>query len=271
MSYSLSSSNTSFMSAELKERMEYFDSIIQTKTKKDFEQLAIYELYSDIKTAYYKICGQINDSNKATDIWLTTVDKNTYSYIMDIFLSHYKESIIKPNDAERLALVLSDLKRSLKTRRWNQKMRYLRDASNQFVKTTIKYTGFSALVKFDYKEGDMTTLETMDVYDMFNAVSDVVSILCVNEQTYLVQTLQPNKVYETCEQINGKDVIVEADNITGKFNITAKGFQSKNPIVKEFSWKEQKTRSFIIVPTNKKVDKHSISSILNANKKHRSS
>jgi len=271
MSYSLTASSASFMPTELKERMAYFDSIIQTKTKKDFEQLAIYELYSGIKTAYYKICEQINDSEKATDIWLTSVDKNTFSYIMDIFLSHYKESIIKPNDAERLGLVLSDLNRSLKTRLWNQKMRYLREAASQFVKTTIKYTGFSALVKFDYKEGEMTSLDTMDVYDMFNVVSDVVSILCVNDQTYLVQTLQPKKVYEICEQLNEKDVMVEADNITGTFNMTTTGFQSKNPIVKEFSWKEQKNKCFVTVATNKKIEKYSVGEIITANKIHRSS
>lgn len=274
MSYSLSASSASFMPAELKERMSYFDSLIHTETKEHLEHLELMttnELFSNIKTKYHKICNQINQSEKSTEIWVASIEKNTFVYIMDMFLSHYKESIIKSNDSELLELVIQHLNKALKSRLWAQKFRYLREAASQFVNTTIKYTGFSALVKFDYKEGDMTSLDTMDVYDMFNVVSDVVSILCVNDQTYLIQTLQPKKVNEICNQINGKNLLVKTNDITGTFKLTTTGFKTYSPVVEEYNWREQKNKKIVMVATNKKIEKYDVSDIIRANKNYRNS
>jgi len=215
--------------------------------------------YIEFVSVFKEILDTISWSTPAMKLWNEDTQKNTCVFITRLLISHFKIPHYSPDNYDNLIHVLARLRIASKSKNWVDRIKYMRSACDIYMNNAIQYTGYNSVIYFEYMEGNVRHVEDNDVYDFLNENGqDVVSVIQVNLNTYLIMCLEPEKLTEYINNLNDKIIDIE----TGSINIETSVFKTKTfvfnnvtklPIKNDYSWKTRKHESYVIVPTQDKM------------------
>lgn len=258
---------------DLEQRLSKYDSQIPQDIKEKVSRKMARDTYNKIKTAYDKIIDRISKSPRALAFLHAEQKKNTPLHLMQHLIGSYKDKLVTPTNYKSFVGVVDSLVQVFKAKGWEQKLSLFRKAASGFVHHSLPVTGYNTIIQMKPKDGELTTFDCADIYDFLETTCDVASIVGINTNTFIVMSLEPEKLASFAKQVNNNIVTMTAPETEkeGTFIIKTVVFDNTTriPIQESFNWAKKTHTKVLALPTGTGLYNISVDQIQEWNEKHR--
>lgn len=188
----------------------------------------------------------------------------TYINILSVLIRVYDQKIITSKNVYTVEMFLAQLRSLTVSRKHSSRkstksaitglIRAFNDISCEIVKHTITTTNFNTIFQFSHLSGDLVNFSPEDIYDLLTDNFEIVNIIPINLNTYMVSTIDNIELAKFASHIHKTQVTMYNDNQphTGTFLAHTTTFNPTPQLqtVKHFNWSNKSSSEVMDVITD---------------------